>query len=66
MAEKSLKISKVVHRYPEWWLAFDDRIGYGHLGADDLNQLRKLVRLDHPWSKIVLVNPLNPSNGFEM
>jgi hypothetical protein len=66
MAEKSLKISKVVHRYPEWWLAFDDRIGYGHLDADDLNQLRKLVRLDRPLSKIVLVNPVNPSNGFEI
>ena len=66
MAEKSFKISKVVHRYPEWWLAFDDRIGYGDLDEDDLNQLRKLVRLDHPWSMIILVNPLNPSNGFEL
>ena len=64
MAEK--KISKVVSRYPEWWLALDDRIGYGDLDEDDRNQLRRLVRLDHPWSKIILVNPLSPSNGLEM
>ena len=66
MAEKSLKISKVVSRYPEWWLALDDRVGYGDLDEDDRNQLRRLVRLDHPWSKIILVNPLSPSNGLEM
>ena len=66
MAEKSLKISKVVSRYPEWWLALDDRIGYGDLDEDDRNQLRRLVGLDHPWSKIILVNPLSPSNGSEM
>jgi hypothetical protein len=66
MAEKSLKISKVLSRYPEWWLALDDRIGYGDLDEDDRNQLRTLVRPDRPWSKIILVNPLKPSNGFEM
>jgi len=66
MAEKSLKISKLVSSYPEWWLALDDRVGYGDLDEDDRNQLRRLVRLDHPWSKIILVNPLSPSNGFEM
>ena len=66
MAEKSLKTSKVVSRYPEWWLALVDRIGYGDLDEDDRKQLRKLVRLDRPWSKIILVNTLSPSNGFEM
>jgi hypothetical protein len=66
MAEKSLKISKGVSRYPEWWLTLDDRIGYGDLDENDRNQLRRLVRLDHPWSKIILVNPLSPSKGFEM
>jgi len=66
MAEKSLKVSKVMKRYSEWWLALDDRIGYGDLDEGDRNQLRKLVELDHPWSKLILVNPLRPSNGFEM
>jgi hypothetical protein len=66
MAEKSLKVSKVMSRYSEWWLALDDRIGYGDLDEGDRNQLRGLVQLDHPWSKIILVNPLKPSNEFEM
>ena len=66
MAEKALKVSKVRSKYSEWWLAFDDRIGYGDLDKADRNQLRKLVQLDVPWSKIILVNPLTPSDGFEM
>jgi hypothetical protein len=66
IAEKSLKISRVSRRYPEWWLALDDRIGYGDLDEGDRNQLRKLIQPDHPWSKIILVNPLNPSSGFEL
>ena len=66
IAEKSEKVSKVRSRYSEWWLALDDRIGYGDLDEGDRNQLRKLVQLDHPWSKIILVNPLMPSSGFEL
>lgn len=66
MAEKSLKVAKVASRYSEWWLALDDRIGYGDLDEGDRNQLRSLVQLEQPWSKIILVNPLKPSNGFEM
>jgi hypothetical protein len=66
MAEKAVKVSKVMSKYSEWWLALEDRIGYGDLDEADRNQLRGLVRLDHPWSKIILVNPLRPSNGLEM
>ena len=64
--KKPLKVSKVRSKYSEWWLAFDDRIGYGDLDKADRNQLRKLVQLDVLWSKIILVNPLTPSDGFEM
>ena len=66
IAEKSLKVSRVRSRYSEWWLALDDRIGYGDLDEGDRNQLRKLVQLDQLWSKIILVNPLRPSSGFEL
>ena len=51
MAEKSLKVSNVLSRYSEWWLALDDRIGYGDLDEEDQNQLRRVVQLDHPWGK---------------
>lgn len=66
IAEKTQKIAKVRDRYPDWWLAFEDRIGYGVLDERDRNELRKLIRVEMPWSKILLVNPLNPTSGFEL
>jgi hypothetical protein len=64
--EKSAKVQKVRNRYPEWWLVFEDRIAYGALGNEDQEQLRQLIRRDGRWNKIILVNPLNPSTGFEL
>ena len=64
--EKSRKVARFLGRYPEWWLVFEDRIGYGVLDESDRQELRKLISLDTPWSKIVLVNPLNPAIGFEL
>jgi hypothetical protein len=66
IAEKSAKIAAVRSRYSEWWLALEDRIGYGALDADDQKQLRELIRRDDRWNKIILVNPLKPSDGFEL
>jgi len=66
IAEKSCKVSKVRSRYSEWWLVLDDRIGYGALDERDRNQLRELIQLDSQWSKVILVNPLNPVSGFEL
>jgi hypothetical protein len=66
IAEKSLKVSKVRSRYSEWWLALDDRIGYGVLDERDRGRLRELIQLDNQWSKIILVNPLSPVSGFEV
>lgn len=66
IAEKNLKVSKVRARYSEWWLALEDRIGYGILDERDRDQLRQMIRRDGPWSRIILVNPLKPSVGFEL
>jgi len=66
IAEKNLKVSKVRSRYSEWWLALEDRIGYGDLDEGDQDKLRQMIRCDGPWSKIILVNPLKPSLGFEL
>lgn len=66
IAEKSLKVSKVRSRYSEWWLALEDRIGYGTLDERDRNQLRGLVQPEDPWSRIILVNPLEPSSAFDL
>ena len=66
IAEKSAKVANVRRRYSEWWLAFEDRIGYGVLDKDDQKQLRELVRRDEEWNRIILVNPLKPTMGFEL
>ena len=64
--EKSAKVLKVKDRYPEWWLALEDRIAYGVLDKEDQEQLRQLIRRDGRWNKIILVNPMNPSTGFQL
>lgn len=66
IAEKSAKVAAVRNRYSEWWLALEDRIGYGVLDAGDQRQLRESVRRDDQWNRIILVNPLKPSDGFEL
>ena len=66
IAEKASKVSRVRFRYSEWWLALEDRIGYGVLDERDRNQLRELVHVDDLWSKVILVNPLDPFIGFAL
>ena len=66
ITEKAQKVSKVQNRYPEWWLALDDRIGYGGLDEADRTKIRELIQVDECWSKVILVNPLKPSRGFAL
>jgi hypothetical protein len=65
VTEKTKKVSRVRSKYPEWWLALVDEIGYG-LDEFDREQLRQLVQLDHSWDKIILVNPLDHRRAFEL
>jgi hypothetical protein len=55
--EKTGKIASVRARYPEWWLVLIDQIGYGE---------RESVKIEHDWDKVVLLNPLNPTSGYEI
>lgn len=66
IAEKTLKVAKAKSRYAEWWLALEDRIGHGSLEEQDRKQVRGLVRVDDPWSRIILVNPHDPSSAFDL
>jgi hypothetical protein len=66
IAQKTKLIESARDKYPEWWLAFVDRIGYGMLDESDQADLRKLVQVEPPWSRIILVNPENPASGFEL
>jgi hypothetical protein len=65
ISEKSKKIARMREKYPKWWLVLIDHIGYG-LAEDEQEQLRELVTIDHPWAKVILVNPLSPHRGFEL
>jgi hypothetical protein len=66
IAEKARKIATVRHRYPEWWLVFEDRIGYGALDNEDIAQLRAVLRPPQEFAKIFLVNPLVPTSAAEI
>jgi hypothetical protein len=63
--EKTRKVARVRHKYPEWWLLLIDRIGFG-VEECDQKSYREHFAIEHNWDKIVLVNPLNPSSGFEL
>jgi hypothetical protein len=63
--EKTRKVTRVRHKYPEWWLILIDYIGFG-VEECDKKSYREQLAIEHNWNKIVLVNPLNPSSGFEL
>jgi hypothetical protein len=62
--EKSRKVAAYLERYPEWWLAFEDRISYGQLDSDDVDQLRQALGPVALFAKVILVNPLQPTAGI--
>lgn len=66
IAEKTKKMSQARGRYSEWWLVFEDRIGHGTLEEQDRNQVRRLVEVCDPWSRIILVNPQDPTSAFDL
>jgi hypothetical protein len=66
VAEKTRKVERVRSRYPQWWLALVDHIGYGGLDPFDLEQLRSIFQVEDPWAKIILVTPLDSARGFEL
>lgn len=66
IAEKSRKVARVRDKYPEWWLVFEDRIGYGVLDDDDADQLRVALGPVSGFAKVILVNPLKPTKAIEL
>jgi hypothetical protein len=64
--EKSRKVAPFRDEYAEWWLVLIDRIGYG-VDICDRELFRKHLTFDHDWDKIILLNPLSPSqSAFEL
>jgi hypothetical protein len=66
LPEKSKKIRPFRSKYSEWWLVLIDHIGYAHLEAHELEAVRDNVVHPPEWEKIVLVDPLQPTNGIEV
>lgn len=66
IGEKVRKVNRVRHKYGEWWLAFDDRIGYGALDGNDADQLRAALGPVSGFHKVILVNPLDPTRALHL
>jgi hypothetical protein len=47
--------------YSEWWLIFDDQIGYG-TAFDFPDQMD----IDYDWNKVILLNPTGPTMAYEL
>ena len=64
-SEKSRKIEKVRPKYPQWWLALVDHIGYA-LNDFDREMFRNQVSIEHNWDKILVIDPRDHTRWFEM
>lgn len=64
-SEKARKIEKVKSKYPQWWLALVDHIGYG-LDDFDREMFRDQVSVEHSWDKILIIDPRNHTRWFEI
>jgi len=65
VSEKSRKTASYRPQYPEWWLVLVDHVAYG-LSARSRQEYLQMPALDHDWDRIVVVNPLNTSDFFEL
>jgi hypothetical protein len=65
VAEKTRKIASVRSKYPEWWLVLSDHVGLG-LSEFDRQQFRETVSVQHSWDKVILVNPADHTDAFEI
>lgn len=66
ISEKAKKVAPHRHRYREWWLAFEDRIGHGDLDAQDVDQIREHLRVEHTFARIILVDPSNSARAISL
>ena len=66
IANKTAQVAKAKRKYSEWWLALEDRIGHGALLEQDRTRVRELIKVEEPWSRIILVNAHDPLIGFDL
>lgn len=65
ISEKTKKIASVRSKYPEWWLILVDHMGYS-LTDFERDLFKSSAKLNHTWDKVLLVNPRDPAQAFEV
>ncbi len=65
VAEKVAKVAPHQAKYPEWWLVFANHIGYRVI-PEDRRLLRELFHVSHSFDRIILVNPIDAADAFEI
>lgn len=63
--EKEGKIQPHRNKYPTWWLAVTDHIGYG-LDDKDVAQLKEGFDIETFFEKIIFISPFDSSRGKEI
>lgn len=66
LAEKTRKVEKYRSGYPNWWLALVDQIGYARLDAHEVEALREHILVPDCWSKLIIIDPLDPGRYIEI
>lgn len=63
--EKTRKIENVKDKYSQWWLILIDYISFG-LDEFDQKELKEHFKFEHNWDRILIIDPSNYNNSFEM
>ena len=63
--EKTRKVAPFRARYLTWWLVLSDHISLG-MDFEDQRQFKELPPIAHDWQRVILVNPRNPSDAFDV
>lgn len=67
IAEKEIKVEPYLDNYEEWWLILVDHITYdliSDLKSFEQEQLKREIQVNTPWSRIIIVNLLNPADSL--
>ncbi|MDE0313560.1 MAG: hypothetical protein OXM61_01545, partial [Candidatus Poribacteria bacterium] len=67
--EKTQKIKNRQADFDEWWLILVDHVGYisfSGLSSVEIENLRVKIRVEPPWSRIVIVSRERPNFGYEL
>jgi hypothetical protein len=63
--DKEEKILPYKSRYSTWWLAVNDKIGYG-IDENDLSQLASVFNIETFFERIIFISPFDATHGMEL